>query len=170
VLVTTASEPCGDGQTGRDETPAQRADRNFSELLQELRVAQTGVQILFAFLLTMPFQARFETLDAFHRGTYVVTLLLSAGATALLIAPVAYHRATFGRGKKSELVSSTNRLTGIGLVMLALAMNAAILLIVDVVVGRPAGIVAAVLGVGCFAVLWYVLPSRRARSGDPSGR
>src|SRR4051794_17651990 len=87
-----------------DETPAERADRNFVELLQELRVAQTGVQILFAFLLTLPFTNRFVSIDGFQRGVYVFTLVSSATTVALLVAPVAVHRLLFQRGRKRELV------------------------------------------------------------------
>jgi hypothetical protein len=88
----------------RAEAPLQRADRNFAELLQELRVAQTGVQILFAFLLTLSFMDRFAAIDAFQRGVYVFTLVASAMTAALLIAPVAVHRLLFQRGRKRELV------------------------------------------------------------------
>src|SRR5436190_19904603 len=90
--------------TGRDETPLERWDRNFSELLQELRVAQTGVQVLFAFLLTLPFTNRFERIAGVDRYTYVCTIAAAAAATALLIAPVSYHRLVFRQGRKRQLV------------------------------------------------------------------
>jgi hypothetical protein len=90
--------------TQRPEGPLQRADRNMSELLQELRVAQTGVQILFAFLLALSFQPRFADVDEFQRWTYVVTLLLSVVTAGLLVAPAAVHRVTFRRGVKIEIV------------------------------------------------------------------
>ena len=96
----------------RDETPQERADRNFTELLQELRVAQTGVQILFAFLLTLPFSSRFADISARDRVAYVVTLLASAAAAVLLIAPVSYHRLVFRRNRKQELVQTAARRTG----------------------------------------------------------
>jgi hypothetical protein len=151
----------------RPESPDQRADRNFDELLQESRVVQTGVQILFAFLLTLPFQQRFSTVDGFQRGIYVITLLLCAAATALLIAPVAYHRVLFGRHRKPQLVASANRLTRAGLLMLLLALVAGVMMILDVVLGRVAAIGGAVGVAALFVFLWYVLPHRRARqSGD----
>lgn len=158
----TATPDFGRDQRSADrgETPLQRSDRNFSELLQELRVAQTGVQILFAFLLTMPFQARFTTLDTFQLVTYVLTLLLCAAATALLIAPVAYHRATFAQGRKPQLVRSTNRLARAGLGTLSLAISAAVLLVLDVVLGRPIAVVIALATAGFFGVFWYALPVR----------
>src|SRR5712691_13298888 len=92
---SVADPVSGRGGTGRTETPLERWDRNYGELLQELRVAQTGVQILFAFLLTLPFSPRFGQVSRFERATYVSTLLLAAGAAALLIAPVAFHRLVF---------------------------------------------------------------------------
>src|SRR3954449_11631090 len=93
----------------RGESSAERADRNFGELLQELRVAQTGVQILFAFLLTLPLQARFEKLDDWEIAVFVTALLLSAGASVCLIAPVAYHRALFARKMKHKVVAAASR-------------------------------------------------------------
>src|SRR3954471_3699967 len=104
--------PC----TARNETPLRRADRNFGELLQELRVAQTGVQILFAFLLTLSFTDRFAAIDGFQRGVYVFTLVTSAMTVALLVAPVAVHRLLFQRGRKRELVYVGHRLAVTGLV------------------------------------------------------
>jgi len=94
----------------RAEMPLQRADRNLAELLQELRVAQTGVQILFAFLLTLSFTDRFVTIDGFQRGVYVFTLVTSATTVALLVAPVAVHRLLFQRGRKRELVHVGHRM------------------------------------------------------------
>src|SRR5689334_10782878 len=95
---------------GRDETPLERSDRNFSELLQELRVAQTGVQVLFAFLLTLPFTNRFGQIAGVDRYTYVGTVVAAGAATALLIAPVSYHRMVFQQGRKAQLVRVAHRL------------------------------------------------------------
>jgi hypothetical protein len=147
----------------REETPLQRADRNFAELLQELRVAQTGVQILFAFLLTLSFMDRFALVDAFQRGVYVFTLVASATTVALLVAPVAVHRLLFQRGRKRELVHVTHRMAVTGLVTLAITMLAGMLLVLDVVVGRVAAVAAvAALAVG-FAALWAGVPLRVRR-------
>ncbi|MCU1657011.1 MAG: hypothetical protein JWO57_1667 [Pseudonocardiales bacterium] len=150
----------------RDETEAQRLDRNYSELLQELRVAQMGVQILFAFLLGIAFQQRFATIDDFQRDIYIATLVCAAISVALFIAPVALHRAMFRRGLKDELVAFTGRLAVAGLAFLALAMLGALLLIVDVILG---GVAAAVMTVGIavvFGLLWLALPLRwRWREG-----
>ncbi|MFC9461059.1 DUF6328 family protein [Streptomyces sp. NPDC056983] len=152
------------GGRDRHETPLERADRNFGELLQELRVTQTGVQILFAFLLTLAFTARFPSLDAVQRATYIATLLLAVLAAALLTAPAALHRALFRRGAKPQIVQMSSRLATAGLSVLALALAGSVLLVVDVTAGRAAGIAA---GAGTFAVcvgLWGVLPrlARRA--------
>jgi hypothetical protein len=142
----------------RNETPLERADRNFAELLQELRVLQTGVQILFAFLLTLAFTPRFPSLDTVQRSIYVVTLLLAVSAAMLLIAPAAVHRVLFGRGVKRLIVEVSSRLAGCGMSLLALAFTGSVLLIADVVVGRAAGLaVAGGVLTGC-VWLWAAMP------------
>lgn len=145
----------------RDETPDERFDRNWNELLQELRVAQTGVQILFAFLLTIPFNQRFDTLTDLQRTTYIATLVLTALATLCLIAPVSHHRILFRRGRKQELVEASSNLAGVGLVFLWLSVVGAVFLVFEVVVATSWAIaVAAALGVAFIAV-WYVFPVLR---------
>jgi Family of unknown function (DUF6328) len=148
---------------GRDESEADRLDRNYGELLQELRVAETGVQILFAFMLSIAFQQRFQTLDDLQRTIYVITLLFCTLAIALLVAPVAFHRLVFRQGLKDELVKITNRLALAGTSFLLLAVLSGVLLILDYVVGR--GFAAAVTGVLAvlFIGLWVVLPLSRRR-------
>jgi hypothetical protein len=146
------------GAAGRDETEADRLDRNYAELLQELRVTQTGVQILFAFLLTLAFTQRFEHISSFQRGTYVVTLMFAAGAAALLIAPVAFHRIVFRRNQKDDLVFAANRMALGGVGFLLVAIVGAVLLILDVTLGRgPAVALSAVVAVW-FLLLWLVIP------------
>jgi hypothetical protein len=148
----------------RGETPMQRADRAYGEILQEVRVAQTGVQILFAFLLALAFQARFANITSFQRGTYVVTLMLCAAATALLIAPAAIHRVIYRRRLKQHLVKMANRLALAGLVLLLLSMVSAVLLIMDVVLGLAPAITLASGALAWFTIWWFVLPLRtRAR-------
>jgi hypothetical protein len=143
---------------GRDETPAERADRNFNELLQELRVAQTGVQILFAFLLTLPFTVRFGEVTAEQRTVYLITLVLTALATSCLIAPVSQHRILFQRGRKPVLVAVASRLATGGLALLLLSVTGAVYLIFDVVEGGwLAGVIGAVIGVWML-LLWFVQP------------
>ncbi|GHJ39136.1 DUF6328 family protein [Streptomyces sp. TS71-3] len=159
-------------ENARNETPLERADRNFAELLQELRVTQTGVQILFAFLLTLAFAARFPSLDDAQRGVYVGTLLLAVIATALFLAPAALHRSLFRRHAKPQIVEMSSRLAIAGMVALALALTGSVLLVVDVALGRAAGIGC---GVGVFVLhtaLWGVMPMvvrhRMSRPGRTS--
>jgi len=143
---------------GRGERPLERADRNMVEMLQELRVAQTGVQILFAFLLSLSFTERFARIDDFQRGTYVTTLLLTAVTTGLLVAPAAIHRMLFGKGVKATTVRIGHRLFVAGLVALAMTLVGAVLLVLDVAVGRTFAVwSAALLGV-LLVGLWFVLP------------
>jgi hypothetical protein len=142
----------------RHETPLQRADRNFGELLQELRVAQTGVQILFAFLLTLAFTPRFRSLDTVQRTTYVTTLLLAVVAAALFMAPAALHRSLFRQGAKAAIVRVSSVLARIGMVVLVLALTGSVLLAVDVALGRPAGIASSAATLLVCVALWGVLP------------
>jgi hypothetical protein len=148
-----------DDRSMRDETPIERADRNYNELLQELRVAQTGIQILFAFLLTIPFQQRFgEMVGTSLRQEYLATLIVTAAATALLIAPVSMHRILFRQGRKPELVTVADGLAKAGLACLALAVLLAVFLIVSVVSARNTAYwLAGGLGL-LFAVTWIVIP------------
>ena len=151
----------------RDETEAQRLDRNYSEQLQELRVAQTGVQILFAFLLTIAFQQRFAALSSVQRGLYVATLVSATVSAALFIAPVAVHRVFFRRRLKNELVTFTGRAAALGLVFLALTMLGAVLLVVDFVSGALAAWIITA-GLACvFAALWFLVPYRLRDVGQP---
>ncbi|GHH85152.1 membrane protein [Streptomyces sulfonofaciens] len=136
----------------------ERADRNFAELLQELRVTQTGVQILFAFLLTLAFTPRFPSLDSVQRGMYVATLLLAVLATVLFMAPAALHRGLFRRHAKPQIVDTSSRFAIAGMAALALALTGSVLLVVDVALGRPAGIGAGVAVFLLHAGLWGVMP------------
>lgn len=148
------------------ETEQERWQRNFIELLQELRVAQTGVQILFAFLLILAFTAGFADMDGFVHTVYLVALLSTAGAAALIIAPVAYHRLLFRRRQKPRVVRYAHRVAYAGLILVMVSMVSAVLLASDVVLPRPAAIaVSALVGV-CFILLWAVLPLRR-RNSEP---
>ena len=149
----------------RGETLDQVLDRNVNELLQELRVAFTGVQLLFAFLLTLAFTQRFTELDDFSLAVYTVSLLSTALATMLLIAPVSFHRIVFRRRQKAALVVVADRLLVLGLAMLVPAISCSVLLIVDFVLGRTAGIVCGA-GTALVGLLtWYVLPLAIRRSG-----
>lgn len=146
------------------ETPDERADRNFNELLQEMRVLQAGVQILFAFLLTIPLQQRFTRFDAWEKGVLLVALVMSALAVTCFIAPVANHRMLFHLGAKPEIVRTSNRYARIGLAFLALAVCSAIQLALDLIVGRTASLsLAGALAVVIITV-WGVLPALRRRA------
>lgn len=155
-----------DSDPERHETPAERSDRNWSELLQELRVAQTGVQLLTAFLLSLPFQNRFESLSDGERRLYLVVVLLAVAATGVLIAPVALHRAVFRRHEKQQLVDMAALLAEFGLLLLAAAVTGVVALIFVVTSGAVVGTVAAA-GVGLMlTVLWLVVPlASRRRAG-----
>jgi hypothetical protein len=152
--------------SGREESEGERLDRNLGELLQELRVALPGVQVLFAFLLAVPFQQNFTKITAFQEKVYFATLLLTAISAILLISPSAYHRLTFRMQQKDHLVFLANRFAIAGLGALALAMTGAIVLITDVLYGPKATAVTGVLALLTFAVFWYGLPLRRRLTAD----
>jgi hypothetical protein len=145
-------------EQARNETPTERLDRNWADLLQELRVIQTGVQLLTGFLLTIPFQARFAELTSFAQVVYLTTLSASVIATGLLIAPVSLHRVLFRRHARRVTVATAHRLAQVGLVFLGIAIVGMVLLIFDVVAGLTAGVIAAVAAVVLLAGLWVALP------------
>jgi Family of unknown function (DUF6328) len=156
----------GRRQDARDETEAERDDRNLIELLQELRVAGLGIQVIFGFLLAIPFSNRFSALGSGQRTLYMVTLVLAAVATALLIGPVAYHRLVFRQRLKGHLIRAANIMAILGLATVALTVCAAVLLVASYVAhGLPATLIA--IFVAClFAGLWFVFPLTR-RLGSP---
>jgi Family of unknown function (DUF6328) len=158
-------QPAGaDQDDPRDESPAERADRNLAELLQELRVAGLGVQVLFGFLLALPFAARFDKLGGAQRDLYLITILLAALSTALLTGPVAYHRIVFHRHEKTQLLATANVMALAGLVTVGLAISCAVLLVTSFVVPGVAGPVIAGVLAAVFATLWFALPIwRRSR-------
>jgi amino acid permease len=143
------------------ETERQRWDRNFADLLQELRVAQTGIQILFAFLLTLPFSSGFPRTTAFQKDVYIVSLLSAAFATGLIIAPVAFHRALFRQGRKPELVRYAHRMATGGLAFLVISMVSAVLLITDYLLDWPMTLVLTAVTAVFFLVFWAMIPWTR---------
>ncbi len=147
--------------SGREESEEERLDRNLGELLQELRVALPGVQVLFAFLLAVPFQQNFTEITEFEKDVYFATLLSTAISATLLIAPSAYHRLTFRYQQKHRLVFLANRFAIAGLCFLALAMIGAVVLITDVLFGTATTVVVGLAIVALFAVFWFLLPLRR---------
>lgn len=146
-----------------DEDKAERLTRNLNELLQELRVMQTGVQILTGFLLTIPFTGKFGELTTFEQWVYLAVLGSSVVTTALIVAPVAFHRTLFRRGEREWIVKAAHRSANHGLVGLGATMAGVVWLVFNVVLGPPASHIAAGLTVGLFVILWGVLPvvSRR---------
>ena len=152
----------------RVETEHERLNRQLDQLLNELRVAMPGVQVLFAFLLAVPFQVRFADVTEFQRITYFVTLLASAAASAFFIAPTAYHRLVFKERDKPTLVRISSRLAVAGLVWLAVAMNGAVLLVTDLLFEETTVIVT-IAAVGTLYVgLWFALGLARRFSGQRS--
>jgi len=147
----------------REESEAERLDRNLGELLQELRVAGLGVQVLFGFLLSLPFTTRFGHLSPGQRNLYLGTIVLAAVATALLLGPVAYHRLVFRQGRKERLVRAANVMAVTGLAVVGLAVSAVILLVTDFVSsGLTAALITGFVTL-LFAGLWFALPLARRR-------
>lgn len=142
----------------RGETEIQRLDRNWSSLLQELRVVQTGVQLLTGFLLTLPFQQRFDVLSEHMRLVYLATVSCSVGATVLLIAPVAMHRLLFRQHRLRVLVSAAHRCAYLGLGLLGAALTGMTAIVFAAVSGRNAGFVAGACALALFTVFWLLLP------------
>jgi hypothetical protein len=147
--------------SGREETEQERLDRNLEQLLGELRVALPGVQVLFAFLLVVPFNQRFADITSFQRTVYFVTLLCATAATACLIAPTAHHRVEFRGKDKERIVMGGNKLAIVGLALLATAMTGAITLVTDFLYASTTTAIAAGLVGLLFAVLWYAVPIKR---------
>lgn len=165
-----SDEQPGDGDTQtaeRDETPAERLDRNWEDLLQELRVTQTGVQLLTGFLLTLPFQSMFASLSDFLQTVYLVTVACAITATGFLIAPVSMHRLLFRRHLRSRMVNAAHYSALIGLVLLAWAVTGVVLLTFGLVISEAAGIVAASIAMIMLLILWAVIPFGLRRTSPP---
>jgi SNF family Na+-dependent transporter len=151
----------GDGESHRE-----RVNREFIELLNELRIALPGVQVLFAFLLTVPFSQQFNKTSEFQRDVYFVTLLLAGLSSVLLITPSAQHRWLFRRHDKEQLLKRSNRYALVGILCLAVAFCAAVLLVADFIFDRTTAIVATSLLAAVFLYLWVGLPVRRRMDED----
>ena len=155
------------GTKGEDEQPSQDTlTRNWDELLQEIRVTQTGVQILTGFLLTVPFSNRFDDLTAFQKDVYLAVLAGSVLTTGLVVAPVAMHRVLFRQRRRELLVEWGNRFAISGLALLALTLSGGVLLVVDIVVDTTAGWVAGAALLLVLTALWAVLPRVADRVDD----
>jgi hypothetical protein len=145
----------------RDETEKERLDRNLEELLQELRVALPGVQVLFAFLLVVPFNQRFADITSFQSTVYFVTLLLATAASACLIAPTAHHRIEFRQQDKKRIVFTATKLAVVGLAFLAAAMTGAVILVTDFLYHETMVWITAVAAATLFTGLWFAWPLKR---------
>ncbi|MGW4944635.1 DUF6328 family protein [Actinoplanes sp. NPDC004185] len=145
----------------KHETEKQRWDRNFADLLQELRVAQTGVQILFAFLLTLPFSNGFPKTTDFQKDTYIVALLAAAAATAMIISPVAFHRALFRQGRKPELVRYAHKMATGGLAFMLISMVSSVLLITDYLTNIWVALILTGIAALFFLTFWAAVPWAR---------
>lgn len=150
-------------RTERSETETERSDRNWDELMQELRVTQTGIQILTAFLLTLPFQPRFTELDDFQRALYLILVALAVTTTALLVAPVSLHRRLFRRRRKPQLVETANTLAQFGLLTFGLVVTGTAAFVFEMVLGTPATWIAAGAAAVMLISLWLALPWRMGR-------
>jgi hypothetical protein len=154
-------------ESGRPETEGERADRNLSDLLQELRVALPGVQVLFAFLLTVPFSQRFDQLSDFEEWLYFSVMISVALATVLLVAPTAGHRILFRRQQKEFIVTLSNTLALIGLLLLAVAMTGAIALISSFIFGTTTAVLSTIVMAAAFIGFWFLGPIRRRQKLPP---
>jgi hypothetical protein len=143
---------------GRDETEAERLDRNWAEILQELRVLQTGSQILTGFLLTLAFQQRFTDLDEYQVNTYLALVIAATLTTALGLAPVSLHRALFRQQAKDRIVRIANSLLKVTMVAVGITLVGTVMLIFDVVVSRPAGLIAGGFAAVAITLTWLALP------------
>ena len=152
-----------------NESESERLTRNLNELLQELRVTQTGIQILTGFLLTLPFSDRFKDLDSVQRGAFLAILTGSVIATGLIVSPVAFHRVLFRHGQRPWLVKAANRAARAGLFFLALTTSGVVWLVFDLVTNRAFASVAGVVSLVFFATLWAVVPLRAPRTEQPVG-
>lgn len=157
-MNTAHPETPGRWDAHRNETEAQRLDRNWASLLQELRVTQTGVQLLTGFLLILPFQERFEELDDQMRLIYLVTVMCSIGSTVLLVAPVGMHRVLFRRRRLDAIVATSHVWAIAGLFLLGLALSGVGVVIFDAVIGRTAAWIAGGCILTAFVTFWFLLP------------
>jgi Family of unknown function (DUF6328) len=171
--TTPRSDPHRTETTPRPDAHRKRAARSYAELLQELRVAQIGVQVLFAFLLGGAFTPRFSELSGYQRGLFAGALLLTLMAWSLLTAPVPYHRALFRRRLKAHIVEATSRFATAGLTVLAFATSTALLLVLTMVLGYVLATVITAACIAWYGTWWYAVPmakrpyqshSRKARS------
>ena len=163
------SDPDSPAGSGRNETREEQLDRNWMELIQELRVLQTGVQILAGFLLTLPFQQRFETLDDYQETLYLVNVALAALTTAFILLPVSVHRRLFRKRLKETLVTSADNIAKIALGGVAALSVGTASLVFDVTAGRTVGLVAGGILLAVLAILLAYVPVHLHRKAEQQG-
>jgi hypothetical protein len=164
ATTQTDEESDATGARGRDETYRERLDRNTIELVNELRVAGTGIQVLLAFLLVAPFNQRFKSLTAFERGDYFVTLVCIALAAILLIAPSVHHRLMFRQGEKAYVVKLGTRLAIAASGFMALGLTGIIVLITHMMFGGAAAIASGIVAATLLSAVWFAVPVRQLRA------
>jgi hypothetical protein len=157
-VQTPEPQPPVDGPD--EQIPAEQINRNWTELVQELRSTQTGVQVLTGFLLAVPFSDKFSALDSVQRTAYLLVLSGAVAATAATMSPIAYHRILFRRGQRPWLVETANRVARAGLVLAALTTCGVVFLIFDLALGRTPGVLASLVALVGYVVLWLVVPFR----------
>jgi uncharacterized protein DUF6328 len=162
--MTEDQRPARYNRNAEDER--ERLDRHWNELLQELRLAQTGTQILFAFLLSIAFTNRFQDADAFTHDVFAGTLIASALAMGLFLAPVSFHRIVFQRRLRDRMIPIAHHLAGGGLAFLLLAIGGGVLLAIDVVMPRAAAVVCVAAVLAWFIVFWYLVPAYIRRTSE----
>ena len=165
----TQDEQPAAGYTRPDEGAGERLDRQWNELLQELRLSQTGTQILFAFLLSIAFTNRFQDADRFTHTVFAGTLVASALAVGLFLAPVSFHRIVFQRKVRDRMIPIAGRLASAGLVFLILALSGGVLLALDVVLSRTATVIIVAIVFVWFVFFWYLLPTWVRRTNPANG-
>jgi predicted membrane channel-forming protein YqfA (hemolysin III family) len=153
-----------------EESQDKQLARNLNELLQELRVAQAGVQILFGFLLSITFTERYAAASGYIKTTHLITVLFATAAVALLTAPASWHRLLFRLGRREEIIEVANRLAVAGLGCLAVAMTGTVLVITEMVVGGWFAILLAILAAVGFVMLWFAMPLRKRSHGPAPER
>jgi hypothetical protein len=156
----------GEASYERNEDEGERLDRQWTELMGELRLAQTGTQILFAFLLAIAFQPVFRQADEFTHDVYAATLVISALAVGLFLAPVSFHRIVYGRRLRDRMLPIAARMAYAGLVLLVLSMAGGILLALDAVLNRTVAFVVVAVVLVWFTVFWYAIPAWVRTHGD----
>ena len=156
----TPEDEDADPHDGRHETLNERLDRNWAEMMQELRVLQTGTQILTGFILTLAFQPRFATLQPYQIDAYLVLVVVAASTTILGLVPVALHRGSFALNDKREIVKTGNRIMRALLVSAALTLVGMIMLIFDEILGFPAGPISGLVALVVVTTAWLALPNQ----------